>query len=128
MGESELFTAISAAAGGRWSVNVFRLMPSYIAEPSVPVMVSASKTGIISPTAVTRTLAVDVTPPSVSYIVPALYLVGERTFILLPRITPERDVVTWSATGLPSWLEISLQRNTFRQDPRPSTAARQTSR
>ena len=106
-------TAISDARH-EWSVNV--PASAYFPEPSVTVVISASKAGFTSPTAVTRMLAVDLTPPSVSYTVPALELVGDRV-LLIPRITPDRGVLTWSATGLPSWLNIDSYSGTISGRP-----------
>ena len=103
VGSGEL-TATSDA-NGAWSVNV-PADATYIAEPSVPVTVSASKTGIASATVVTRTLAVDLTPPFVSFApVPDTLKVGVPIPLItaLPRAA---DITSARATGLPSGLRI----------------------
>ena len=60
----------SSDNNGAWSVRL-PANATYITGTSVAVSVSASKTGYTSPDAVTRTLAVDLAAPSVSYTAPA---------------------------------------------------------
>ena len=103
---SEELTA-TPDADGAWSVNV-PAGATYIVEPSVPVTVSASKTGIASATVVRRTLAVDLTPPFVSFApVPDTLKVGVRVDIDMKQSTSTVDIISARATGLPSGLRIS---------------------
>ena len=87
-----------------WSVTV----PAdaiYLTEPSVTVMVSATKDGFTSPNPVTRELAVDLTAPSASYTPPATLQVGVALTAMMPSTTAT-DIASYTATGLPSGLSI----------------------
>ena len=67
--------------------------------------VSAAKTGFTSPSAITRTLAVDLTAPTVpSYTAPSSLKVGEAIAAMSP--TGDAGIDEYSATGLPSGLTI----------------------
>ena len=59
-------SATTTASDGTWSVNVGS-DASYVVEPSVAVTVVATKTGHADASEVTRTLAVNLTPPSASH-------------------------------------------------------------
>ena len=87
-----------------WSVDV----PSdaaYIAGSSVTVTVSASKTGYTDPADVVRTLAIDLTAPTApTYTPPISLTVGEAIATMNP--SGGTDIAGYSATGLPSGLEI----------------------
>ena len=72
---------------------------------SVAVSASASKTGFTAPSPVTRTLAVDLAAPSVSYTAPASLKVGVTISAVTPTTT-DADIASYSATGLPSGLTI----------------------
>ena len=73
---SMTLTATSAEADpATWSVSV-PTNAAYITGTSVAVSASASKTGFTAPSPVTRTLAVDLAAPSVSYTAPASLKVG----------------------------------------------------
>ncbi len=63
-----LLTTVSDS-GGIWSVSV-PPNSSYIAEPSVRVLVTAAKAGLTDAAPVTRTMVVDVTAPMVSVVNP----------------------------------------------------------
>ena len=87
-----------------WSVDV----PSdaaYIAGSSVTVTVSASKNGYTDPADVVRALAIDLTAPTApTYTPPASLTVGEAIATMNP--SGGTDIAGYSATGLPSGLEI----------------------
>ena len=89
---------------GAWSVSV-PADASYITGTSASVSVSASKTGFTSPSAVTRTLAVDLAAPSVSYTAPASLQVGVAVSAVTPS-TSDTDIASYGATGLPSGLSL----------------------
>ena len=98
-------TATSADVSGTatWSVNV-PAEASYITGTSVTVTVSASKTGFTAPSAVERTLAIDLVKPSVSYTAPSSLKVGAA--VDLQPSTSDTDLASYAATGLPSGLSI----------------------
>ena len=98
-------TATSASADpATWSVSV-PADASYITGTSVDVTVSAAKTGFTSPSAITRTLAVDLTAPTApSYTAPSSLKVGEAIAAMSP--TGGAGIDEYSATGLPSGLSI----------------------
>ena len=89
---------------GSWSVSV-PANAAYITGTSVSVTVSASKTGYTSPSAVTRTLALDLVAPSVSYTAPSSLQVGVALVAMTPS-TSDTDIASYSATDLPSGLVI----------------------
>ena len=102
---SMTLTATSAEADpATWSVTV-PANAAYITGTSVNVSVSASKTGFTAPSPVTRTLAVDLAAPSVSYTAPASLKVGVAITAMTPT-TADTDIASYSATGLPSGLAI----------------------
>ena len=103
IGSQSPLTATSDG-NGAWSVSV-PANATYITGTSVAVSVSASKTGYTSPDAVTRTLAVDLAAPSVSYTAPASLKVGVTISAVTPTTT-DADIASYSATGLPSGLTI----------------------
>ena len=103
VGSQSPLTATSGSDGA-WSVNV-PADAAYITGTSVAVSVSASKSGFTSPDAVTRTLAVDLAAPSVSYTAPASLKVGVAITAMTPTTT-DADIASYSATGLPSGLTI----------------------
>ena len=88
--------------GGTWSVPTNPNFTNYITETSVSVTVSAYKdgSGFIAAPDVTRTLAVDLTAPSVSYMVPASLQVGVK--VTLRQTTSDRDIASRSARGFPA--------------------------
>ena len=99
---AETLTATSAAAGG-WSVDV----PgdaSYITATSVALEVTAEKAGFTSPSAVQRSLAVDLTAPAApSYTEPVSLQVGVPI-----TMSPGggSDIDEYGALSLPSGLAI----------------------
>ena len=103
VGSMEL-TATSNS-NGAWSVNV-PANATYITGTSVAVSVSVSKTGFTAPNDVTRTLAVDLPAPLVSYTAPASLKVGVAITAMTPTTT-DSDIASYSATGLPSGLTIN---------------------
>ena len=92
----------SSDNNGAWSVRL-PANAAYITGTSVAVSASASKTGFTAPSPVTRTLAVDLAAPSVSYTAPASLKVGVAITAMTPTDT---DIASYSATGLPSGLTI----------------------
>ena len=102
VGGTEL-TATSAA-GGAWSVDV-PADAAYITGTSVAVTVSAAKTGFTAPSEVARTLEVDLAAPAASYTAPGTLQVGVAISAMTPSTTAT-DIAEYSATGLPSGLDI----------------------
>ena len=77
---------------------------TYITGTSVDVTVSASKTGFTAPSDVTRTLAIDLAAPSVTYTAPSSLQVGAAVDV--QPSTSDTDLASYSASGLPSGLVI----------------------
>ena len=102
---STTLTATSADVSGtaEWSVNV-PADATYITGTSVDVTVSASKTGFTPPTDVTRSLAIDLAAPSVTYTAPSSLQVGAA--VEVRPSTTDTDLASYSASGLPSGLSI----------------------
>ena len=103
IGTESPLTATSGS-GGAWSVDV-PANAAYITGASVAVTVSASKTGLTSPSDVTRALAVDLTAPAASYTAPSTLQVGVAIGAMTPSTTAT-DIAEYSATGLPPGLGI----------------------
>ena len=104
VGTTDLPATSASADPATWSVSV-PSAASYITGTSVDVTVSAAKTGFTSPSAITRTLAVDLTAPTVpSYTAPSSLKVGEAIAAMSP--TGGAGIDEYSATGLPSGLSI----------------------
>ena len=104
VGTTELTATSAAADPATWSVSV-PANAAYITGTGVSVSVTASKSGFTSPSAVTRTLAVDLAAPSVSYTAPSSLKVGVAITAVSPS-TSDTDIDAYSATGLPSGLSI----------------------
>ena len=104
VGTTDLTATSASADPATWSVSV-PAGAAYITETGVPVSVTASKSGFTSPSAVTRTLAVDLAAPSVSYTAPPSLKVGVAITAVSPS-TSDTDLSSYSATGLPSGLSI----------------------
>ena len=68
-------TPVISDSAGAWLVPIPG-DPPYLVEPSVDIQVTATKAGFTDPTPVTRTVAVDITAPSVSYAAPSSLIVG----------------------------------------------------
>ena len=103
IGSQPALTATSDPSG-IWAVIV-PPNASYITGPSVAVTVSATKSGFTTPGSVTRTLAVDLTAPTVSYTVPTTLTVGVAIAEIAPSTT-DPDIASYGATGLPPGLRI----------------------
>ena len=104
---TETLTATSADNAGTatWSVSV-PAAASYITGTSVDVQVNASKTDYTSPSAVQRTLTVDLTAPTApTYTAPASLKVGVAITAMSP--TGGIGIDAYSATGLPPGLSIA---------------------
>ena len=87
-----------------WSVSV-PADASYITGASVVVTVSAAKTGYTSPSAVERTLTIDLTAPTApTYTAPGSLTVGAAITSMSP--TEAIGVNEYSASGLPTGLSI----------------------
>ena len=104
VGTTDLTATSTSADPATWSVSVPAGTAS-ITGTSVLVSVTASKSGFTSPSAVTRTLAVDLAAPSVSYTAPSSLEVGVAMTAVSPS-TADTDIDAYSATGLPSGLDI----------------------
>ncbi len=112
-------TSVTSAMNAMWSVNVER-SADYITETSVELSVTATKTGFTSAT-VTRTLPVDLTPPSVSYTAPSNLTVG----VLITPIAPttiDTDIVSYATSGSSLPLGLALNGNTGIISGSPRTA------
>ena len=94
----------TSGSRGGWSVSV-PAGASWIAGAGVSVRVTAEKTGFVSAVVVTRTFAVDLAAPSVSYTAPASLQVGVALVAMTPS-SSDIDIASYSATGLPSGLVI----------------------
>ena len=119
VGSTDL-TATSADDAGTatWSVSV-PASASYITAPSVEVEVNASKTGFSAPSAITRTLTVDLTAPTApSYNAPGSLKVGGAITSMSP--SGGSGIDEYSATGLPPGL--SIDGNTGLISGTPNTA------
>ena len=106
IGSETPLTATSADDSGTatWSVTVPG-SAAYITGASVQVTVSASKTGYTDPADVVRTLAIDLTAPTApTYTPPTSLTVGEAITTMNP--SGGTDIAGYSATGLPSGLDI----------------------
>ena len=107
IGSQSPLTATSADVSGTaaWSVSV-PSNASYVTGTSVSVSVTASKTGYTAPSAVTRTLAVDLAKPSVAYTAPTSLKVGASVDVR--PATTDTDLASYAASGLPSGLSINV--------------------
>ena len=112
-------TSVTSAMNAMWSVNVER-SADYITETSVELSVTATKTGFTSAT-VTRTLPVDLTPPSVSYTAPSNLTVGVLITPIAPT-TSDTDIVSYATSGGSLPLGLALNGNTGIISGSPSTA------
>ena len=105
VGGTNLTATSSTSDPAIWSVNV-PVAAGYITGTSVDVTVSAAKTGFIAPSAVERTLTVDLTAPvAPSYTAPGSLKVGAAITSMSP--TGASDVNEYSASGLPAGLGIN---------------------
>ncbi len=113
-------TATSADDAGTaaWSVSV-PADAAYITGTSVAVSVSAAKTGVASPSDVTRTLTVDlVAPQAPTYTAPESLQVGVPIAAMNP--SGGAGIAAYAAPGLPSGL--SIHATTGAIDGTPGTA------
>ena len=119
VGGTEL-TATSDS-GGAWSVSV-PANATYLTGTSVTVTVAASKTGVTSPSDLTRTLAVDLTAPAASYAAPGTLKLGVAIGAMTPT-TSATDIASYRATGLPSGLSLDTTTGVIRGTPDTATAS-----
>ena len=110
-------------SNGAWSVMV-PADAAYITGTSVGVSVSASKAGFTPPNDVTRTLAVDLAAPSVSYTTPSGLQVEVAIGAMSPT-TSDTDIASYSATGLPSGLTIGSATGVISGAPDTANASAQ---
>ena len=97
-------TSADVSGTATWSVSV-PVDASYITGESVVVTVSAAKTGFIAPSAVERTLTVDlVAPVAPTYTAPGSLTVGAAITTMSP--TGASGVSEYDAPGLPAGLGI----------------------
>ena len=102
LGDTELTATSADADPATWSVSVAP-DASYITGAGVAVEVNASKTGYSAPSAITRSLAVDLTAPTApTYSAPVSLKVGEAITSMSP--SGGVDIDEYSATDLPSGL------------------------
>ena len=104
---SSTLTAASADDSGTatWSVSV-PANATYITGTSIDIAVSASKTGFIAPSAVQRTLTIDLAPPAApTYTAPSSLQVG----VSITAMTPSggSGIAEYGATDLPSGLTMN---------------------
>ena len=105
VGGTELTATSADADPATWSVGV-PAGASYITGTSVAVQVNASKAGFTSPSAVGRTLRIDLTAPTApTYTAPGSLKVGEAITTMSP--SGGSGIDKYSATGLPSGLSIN---------------------
>ena len=105
VGSTDLMATSSDADPATWAVSV-PADASYITGTSVDVEVNASKTGYATPTAVERTLTVDLTAPAApTYTAPAALTVGTAIRSMSP--SGGSGIAEYGATGLLSGLTIN---------------------
>ena len=104
VGTTELTATSASADPATWSVSV-PAAAAYITGTSVAVTVSAAKAGFAPPSAVERTLSIDlVAPTAPTYTAPGSLKVGEAITEMAP--SSVTGIEAFSATGLPSGLVI----------------------
>ena len=105
VGTTELTATSAAADPATWSVNV-PVDASYITGTSVDIAVSASKTGFTEPSAVQRTLTVDLAPPAApTHTAPSSLQVGVSINAMSP--SGGSGIAEYGATDLPSGLTMN---------------------
>ena len=115
VGGTDLSATSADADPAIWSGSV-PADASYITGTSVDVTVNASKTGYGAPAAVTRTLTVDLTAPTApTYSAPSSLRVGEAISAISP--TAGSDIEEYSATGLPSGLNLDTNTGVISGSP-----------
>ena len=103
-GETLTTTSADDAGTATWTVSV-PADAAYISGTSVAVEVNASKTGYSAPSAITRSLAVDLTAPTApGYSAPVSLKVGEAITSMSP--SGGVDIAEYGAADLPSGLGI----------------------
>ena len=124
VGATEL--TATTASDGTWSVNVGS-DASYVVEPSVAVTVGATKTGHTDASEETRTLAVDLTPPSSpGYTVPSSLQVGVAMGALSPSNTSDTDIASYDERDLPAGLVIAAATGEISGTPSEAKATETT--
>ena len=104
VGAADLTATSSSANPATWSVSVLA-GAAYITGASVAVEVTATKTGYTSPSAVQRSLTVDLTAPTApTYTTPSSLKVGVPIAAMSP--SGGSGIDRYSATGLPPGLSI----------------------
>ena len=104
VGSTELTATSADADPATWSVSV-PANASYITGTSVVVEVNASKIGFSAPSAITRSLTVDLTAPTApGYTAPTSLKVGEAISPMSP--SGGVGIDEYGATGLPSGLSL----------------------
>ena len=100
---------------------------SYVVEPSVTVTVVATKTGHTDASEETRTLAVNLTPPSSpGYTVPSSLQVGVAMGALSPSNTSDTDIASYDAADLPAGLVIAAATGVISGTPSEAKATETT--
>ena len=121
---TELPATSAEADPATWSVSV-PADATYITGTGVALSVSASKLGFTTPSAVTRTLTVDlVAPTAPTYTAPTSLKVGEAITAISP--SGGVDIDEYAATGLPSGLEIDTNSGAIGGTPVTANASTAT--
>ena len=121
LGTQTPLTATSDSDGD-WSVAV-PANASYLTGTSVTVTVAASKTGLTSPSNVTRSLTVDLTAPTApGYTVPSSLTVGTAISAISP--SGGSGIDNYRATGLPAGLTIHATSGAISGTPTTADANR----
>ena len=124
IGETELTATSADADPATWSVAV-PADASYITEPSVEVVVNATKIGYTSAEEEIVTLTVDLTPPTPpTYTVPESLKVGEELSGVDP--VDSTDIDSYEASGLPDGLTIDVADGTISGTPTTADASAST--
>ena len=120
VGSTELTATSADADPAAWSVSV-PANASYVTGTSVVVEVNASKIGFSAPSAITRSLTVDLTAPTApSYNASTSLKVGEAMTAINP--SGGSGIDEYSAAGLPSGLSIDTSSGVISGTPNTADA------
>ena len=125
VGGAALTATSAASTPTTWSVRV-PANATYITGSSGMVTVSAEKAGFTSPSPVTRSFAVDLTAPTVSYPAAPATLTWYVTILDMAPSTTDTDIGGYGATGLPPGLSIDGTAGVIRGTPTALNPSRAT--